>query len=131
MKFPKSIRHFFKTFLHPRVFIFILAGAVVIFLTFFTKNNALEIAISGIASVFIGIGVNNFSAFETHLKDEQQAKSKMGHTLSLMGLIQDKIKQANRNATGNDVEKLKDQLTEAEQLIQVCIQLLKENNSHK
>lgn len=131
MKFHKSIRHFCQTFLHPRVFFFILAGAVVIFLTFFTKNNALEIAISGAASVFIGIGVNNFSAFETHSKDEQQIKSKMSHTLRLLELVQDKVKQAKRDASGNDPDKMRHQLAEAEQLIQVCIQLLKENNSRK
>ena len=131
MKFHRSIRHFWQTFLHPRVFFFILAGAVVIFLTFFTKNNALEIAISGVASVFIGIGVNNFSAFETHSKDEQQIKSKMVHTLRLMALVHDKVKQANRDAIRNDVDKMRHQLKEAEELIQVCIQLLTENNSRK
>lgn len=55
MKLRKSIQHFQKIFFHPRVIVFILAGSLIIFLTFFTHNNALEIAISGIASVFIGM----------------------------------------------------------------------------
>ena len=131
MKLDKPIRIFLRYFFHPRVFIFILIGTAVIFLTFLTNKNAVEIAISGIASVFIGIGVNNFSAFETHLKDEQQIKSKMGHTLMLMSLVQDKVKQLNKDSISNGWDKARDQLTEAEQLIHACIQLLAENSSRK
>lgn len=131
MKLDKQIRVFLRYFFHRRVFIFILIGTAVIFLTFLTNKNAVEIAISGIASVFIGIGVNNFSAFETHLKDEQQIKSKMGHILMLMSLVQDKVKQLNKESISNGWDKAGDQLTEAEQLIHACIRLLAENNSRK
>ena len=76
MTIKKDFSRFWRAFSHPRVFVFMLAGIVIIFLTFFTSSNALEIAISSIASVFIGIGVNNFSSFETHLKDDQKLKQK-------------------------------------------------------
>jgi len=68
------------------------------FLTFLTDNNAMEIAISGIASIFIGIGVNNFTSAEIHEKDKaieytrialaiqslEQAKQKISLTVTLL-----------------------------------------------
>jgi hypothetical protein len=78
-------------FSHPKVFVFILLGAVVIFLTFFTDNNALEIAISGFASVFIGIGVNNFSSFETSLKDRKRLKAYIDHSRQMLQMTKSKI----------------------------------------
>ena len=129
MKLSNSIRHFEKAFFHPRVFIFILTGTLIIFMTFFTSNNALEIAISGIASVFIGIGVNNFSSFETHLKDEQKIKSKMGHGIKLLSVIQSRIKQINRDITHHPGEETKKDLAELEQLINISIQLINESSS--
>lgn len=56
-------------FRHPRVWTYIFAGICIIFLTFFTNSNAIEIAISAIASIFIGIGVNHFAAMEMHRED--------------------------------------------------------------
>ena len=111
------------------LFIFILAGTLIIFMTFFTSNNALEIAISGIASVFIGIGVNNFSSFETHLKDEQKIKSKIGHAIKLHGVIQSRIKQVNHDMADHVCDKTKKDLVELEQLISISIQLLNESRS--
>ncbi|MEP7374271.1 MAG: hypothetical protein ABI675_12825 [Chitinophagaceae bacterium] len=129
MTFSNSIYHFRKVFFHPRVFIFILAGTLIIFMTFFTSNNALEIAISGVASVFIGIGVNNFSSFETHLKDEQKIKSKMGHSIKLLGVIHSRIKQLNTDIAELACNKTKKELVELEQLISISIQLLNESRS--
>ena len=129
MKLSNSIRHFQKIFFHPRVFLFILAGTLIIFMTFFTSNNALEIAISGIASVFIGIGVNNFSSFETHLKDEQKIKSKIGHGIKLLGVIQSRIKQVNHDTADHICDKTKKDLAELEQLIGISIHLLNESRS--
>lgn len=54
-----------------RVFGFIAMGVFTIFLTFFTNDNALELVISGIASVFIGIGVNNYTVVEDREKQER------------------------------------------------------------
>ena len=129
MKVRNFIRHFQKVFFHSRVFIFILAGTLIIFMTFFTNNNALEIAISGIASVFIGIGVNNFSSFETHLKDEQMIKSKMGHGIKLMNVIHARIKKVNHDMGEQVCDKTKKELIELEQLIIISIQLLNESSS--
>ena len=98
-------------------------------MTFFTSNNALEIAISGIASVFIGIGVNNFSSFETHVKDEQKFRSKMGHGIKLMGVIQSKINQVIHDIDDQVCYKTKKDLQELEQLITISIQLLNESRS--
>ena len=64
MKFKITFGHLLLILSHSRVFIFIIIGTAIIFLTFVTNDNALEIAISGMASMFIGIGVNNFSSIE-------------------------------------------------------------------
>ena len=129
MKINKSIRHFLQTFFHPRVFIFILAGTLIIFLTFFTSNNALEIAISGIASVFIGIGVNNLSSFETHLKDERKIQSKIGHTLKVMEITKSRITRLFNEMNAENCSQVKDELAELEQFINLGIQLIKEDSS--
>ena len=79
------------------------------FTDFFTTNNAFEIAISGIASVFIGIEANNISAIETNLTDGRRIKSKMGHALSAVpraNTASDKI-QTDVN-TGNHPQIMKD-----------------------
>lgn len=81
MSLNNPIRLFLRYFFHPGVFIFILINTAVIFLTFLAANNALEIALSSIASVFIGIGVNNLSFLDTHMKDEQKMKYKTEHSL--------------------------------------------------
>lgn len=129
MKVRNFIRHFQKVFFHSRVFIFILAGTLIIFMTFFTSNNALEIAISGIASVFIGIGVNNFTSFETHLKDEQTIKSKMGHGIKLMNVIHSRIKQVNHEIGDQVCDKTKAELIELDHLITIAIHLFNESRS--
>lgn len=68
----KHFQQLCQSFRHPRVYFFIIAGTCIIFLTFFTNNNAFEIAISAIASVFIGIGINNFTSLETYLKNSEK-----------------------------------------------------------
>jgi len=128
MKFSNFIVHFRKVFLHPRVFIFILTGTLIILLTFVTSNNALEIAISGVASVFIGIGVNNYSSFETHLKDEEKIKSRMSYGIQLMTVIQSRIKQINLDVTDQVCHKTKKDLTELEQLINISSHLINEGS---
>ena len=129
MNIKNHLSKFWQAFIHTRVIIFILTGTAVIFLTFLTNNNALEIAISGIASVFIGIGVNNFSSFETHFKDEQKIKSKMDHTKKLMCIIQSRINQLNNDVNDGTCAKTKKELTELEQLINISIQLINESSS--
>ena len=93
----------FKTFIQklvlPKTGIYILLGVGIMFFTFFTTDNAMEIAISGVASIFIGIGVNNFTQAETHEKDKahqqqvtalaikilEHAKTKTANTATLLG----------------------------------------------
>ena len=79
--------------------------------------------------MFIGIGVNNFSSFETHLKDEQTIKSKMGHGIKLMNVIQSRIKQVNHDMGDQVCDKTKKELIELEHLIAITIQLLNESRS--
>jgi hypothetical protein len=62
----------------------LLSGIARIFLAFLTSNNAVEIAISRIASVFVGIGVNNYSMIEGHLKEERQIKMKIGQSAHIL-----------------------------------------------
>lgn len=129
MKIHHSARYFLKNFFHFRVIFFMLTGAAVMFLTFLTNDNALEIAISGMASVFIGIGVNNLSSLETHLKDEQKIKSKTGHLLQVMEIISSQISRLAKETGNESSSKIKDELTELEQLISLGIQLIKEDIS--
>jgi hypothetical protein len=123
------INHFRQAFLHPRVYIFIVIGIVVIFLTFLTNNNALEIAISGIASVFIGIGVNNFSSLETRLKDEQKIKSILGHTVKMMNIVQTRMKIIHGELDKDNYAKMKVELAELEQIINFSIGLIKDDET--
>lgn len=129
MKINKQVPAPMRYFLHPRVSVFILTGTAIIFLTFLTTSNALEIAISGIASVFIGIGVNNFSAAGTHVKDAQQIAARMKHIEKLMDMAQAKLEQIQRDDIVIDSDNVKYQLKETEQLVQICIQLLNDYNS--
>ena len=106
-----------------------IIGTAVMFLTFLTDDNALEIAISGIASVFIGIGVNNLTSLETHSKDEQKLKSKMGHTLKVMEITQSRIKIIHQELNIENCNKMKVELAELEQIISISIGLIKEEES--
>lgn len=87
----QQVKKFWQAFSRPQVFIFILIGSGVIFLTFLTKDNAIEITISGFASVFIGIGVNNFTSDQTRHKDELAIKRKVAHALRMVTLVEEKI----------------------------------------
>jgi ABC-type uncharacterized transport system permease subunit len=93
---------------------------LVFFFTFLTHDNAIEIVISGVASVFIGIGVNNYSSFETHIKDEQQMQSKLRNALDMMDLIQ---MQSHRilEETNNG------QMVELNKMIAICKRMLEED----
>lgn len=125
----KTPNHFWKTILHPRVSLFILIGTAVIFLTFVTNSNALEIVISGVASVFIGIGVNNFTSFETHIKDEQKPKSKIAHSLKVMEITKSRIKVINHELNRKNCIKMKEDLAELEQIIILSMGLIKEEET--
>ena len=118
----KHFHQFWIAFSHPKVFVFILLGATVIFLTFFTDNNALEIAISGFASVFIGIGVNNFSSFETSLKDRERLKSYVNHSKQLLQMTRARIsKLLSEVSVGENV---KEKLDEIENLVSLHISFM-------
>ena len=60
------------------------------FLTFFTQDNALELAIAGIASIFIGIGVNNLRLSETEQKIEQKIHRKTQEAVKTLVRIHEK-----------------------------------------
>jgi len=118
----KHFQQFWAAFSHPKVFVFITLGAAVIFLTFFTDNNALEIAISGFASVFIGIGVNNFSSFETSFKDREKLRSYVNHSKQLLQMTRSKISKLQREAT--EPENINEPLSEIESLISLHISFI-------
>jgi ABC-type uncharacterized transport system permease subunit len=124
MKIRKHFINFWQTFFHTRVVVFIFIGAGIIFLTFLTRNNALEISISGVASVFIGIGVNNFSMLETREKDQQKLKAKMLHYINTLEFIRSRISSLEDEAGVKPTEKQKQELTELEQLINTTIHLM-------
>ncbi len=113
--------------LHPRVLIFMLSGITIIFLTFLTSNNAIEIAISGIASVFIGIGVNNYSMIENHLKEERLVKKKTGQSAHILRVTQAMIRDLNTEADSHELENLKSEIEKIERFIRLGIQLVEED----
>lgn len=124
MPYKKNLKRFLNTLAHPKVLIFLLVGAGVIFLTFLTSNNALEIAISGMASVFIGISVNNFSIIDTHQADENKIQPKIAQTLKMMEITIHKVQRIQEEANGNDY--IKKELTDLGQYMEIIIELIKE-----
>jgi uncharacterized protein (DUF2164 family) len=120
MKIRKTLLSFWKTFFHLQVIGFILIGAGVIFLTFFTSNNALEIAISGVASVFIGIGVNNYSTLETQERNKHKLKTGLLQASQTLDFVKNRISKLHRN-TGVRSEELKRSLEELEELLDFVI----------
>lgn len=125
MSYLKGFVDFRKILFTPRVFVFIFIGISVMLLTFFTQNNALELGIAGIASVFIGIGVNNFTVIETELKDERRLQRKMQNTIKTLMQIQEKICKI-KNFSKNDPEFYLIELKEMSDYIELCIIYLKE-----
>lgn len=124
MKIKNNIRKFRQSFIQPRVIIFIIIGTSIIFLTFLTNDNALEIAISGLASVFIGIGVNNFTSFEIHEKDKQKINTKTGHILKLMEIMKTKMVSMSKDLPDQNRQKIIDGFAELEQCINLSEALL-------
>jgi hypothetical protein len=126
-RFRKTKRYIIRTLsniLHPRVLIFLLSGIAIIFLTFLTTNNALEIAISGIASVFIGMGVNNYSMIENHLKEERVIKKKMGQSAHILRVAHTMINDLNMNTEAPENENLKLEIQKIDRFIRLGIQLI-------
>ncbi|HET9824732.1 MAG TPA: hypothetical protein VFP87_05330 [Chitinophagaceae bacterium] len=122
----KHFQQFWTAFSHPKVFLFIALGAGVIFLTFLTDNNALEIAISGFASFFIGIGVNNFSSFETSLKDSRRLESYLHHSKEMLGMMRLKAKTLQSELANEKDSKMKAAIEEIEQLVALHISFLEQ-----
>ncbi|HTB26886.1 MAG TPA: hypothetical protein VK711_16050 [Puia sp.] len=114
---------------HPRVFIFMVSGIVIIFLTFLSSNNAVEIAISGIASVFIGIGVNNYSTIEGHLKEERRIKMKTFQSVHILRVTNSMIADLNTDVSSLQKEAIKNEFEKIDRFIRLGIQLLEEDKS--
>jgi hypothetical protein len=110
-----------QIFSQPRVYLYILTGTIIILFTFFTQNNALEIAISGVASVFIGIGVNNFSAIETHQKDEEKTNAALYHTAGLMKAISLRLERMRKGMTVDESIKYEHDFEEIEYLVELAM----------
>ncbi|HTF31695.1 MAG TPA: hypothetical protein VK625_22715 [Flavitalea sp.] len=125
MSYIKGLGQFKTLFFKPRVFAFIFTGVGFMFLTFLTHDNALELSISGIASVFIGIGVNNFTAIETEQKDEQKLRRKTQQAIKTLLLIQRKTKKIKTLTTANP-HLISLELGEMNDYIELCIEYLEE-----
>ena len=124
MKIKRTFISFWQIFFHLQVIGFILIGAAIIFLTFFTSNNALEIAISAIASVFIGIGVNNFSTLETHEQDKRKLKTGMLHANKILEFVKSRIGKLHHNANECTIAELKKNLEELEEFLSFATDLM-------
>ncbi|MBS1927712.1 MAG: hypothetical protein IT254_01650 [Chitinophagaceae bacterium] len=129
--FKKQFLRGWRVFINPGVGLFILLGTGIIFLTFFTENNALEIVISGVASIFIGIGINNFTTLETRINDERVIKLKVAHALQVLDMIREKVKSMQQHTQYGDTEMGKINFTELESLLLLLRALLhEEENLH-
>ena len=122
----KGFVKFRKILFTPRVIVFILTGIGVMLLTFLTQNNAFELGIAGIASVFIGIGVNNFTAIEAEKKDERRLHRKIQNTIKTLTQIQVKINKT-QSFPKDHPEFLLIELQEMSVHIELCIDYLKEH----
>jgi hypothetical protein len=127
MELKKGLKKFSAVFMHPRVIIYVLLGTAIIFLTFLTDNNALEIAISGVASVFIGIGVNNYTSVETHIKDEQKLKKKIDNAVKILRLIDSRIHQNIIHMSNGYDGLVKKEMEELQKFLKVSIELVEED----
>jgi hypothetical protein len=116
-----------KGFLHSRAYILIFIGIGIIFLTFLTADNALEIVISGIASVFIGSGVNNLSVLETHQQDKQKIKSRVGHSLKVLEMAAIKIENMQTDLSAGNYQHVENACTELKQFTNLMKELLIED----
>jgi len=125
----KSHRFFLRNLFHPRVFIFILVGIGVIFLTFLTSDNALEIAISGFASVFIGIGVNNFSSLETHKIDVQKFKVNIGYSIDMLLIVKSQIALINNEVKAGKYGSIRTEFDDLEKFIDLSIKIVKDEQN--
>ena len=125
MSYINRFRHFRRTFFKPQVVVFILAGVGIMFLTFLTKDNPLELGIAGIASIFIGIGVNNFTAIGTEQKDERKLNRKTQRAIETLQDIHVKIKKI-KALPANNPELIDAELEEMCDYIQLCIQYLED-----
>lgn len=119
MAIHHSFHHFWRTLRRPSVFIFIVIGAIIIFLTFLTTNNALEIAISGLASVFIGIGVNNFTTQETHYSDELIVRQQQAQSRQLLELARHRLKAGRRHLHGKQLDLLEEDLDDLSHMFEM------------
>jgi hypothetical protein len=121
------INYTLSNIIHPRVLIFMLSGVAIIFLTFLTSNNAVEIAISGIASVFIGIGVNNFSMIENHLREERLVKKKTGQSAHILRVTQTMMNELHAESESHETKDLKSEIDKIDRFISLGIQLIEED----
>jgi len=129
MRFIHAFWQFSKVFFQPNVSVFIAIGAGVMFLTFFTHDNALEIAISGIASVFIGIAVNNFTIVDIHKKDEQIIRAKVTNSMKVLEMTEEKIERAQMDLASGNHQQLIHHFAELRQFMILMKELLKEEES--
>ena len=125
MRYIKGFKLFKKVFFQPQVFVFILTGVSCIFLTFLTNDNALELGIAGIASIFIGIGVNNFTAVETEQKEGRKWDRKTQQAIETLHHIQMKIKKI-KGMSGTDPQLINAEMEEMRDYTGLCIQFLEE-----
>jgi len=126
MRLNRQNRLFLQNLLHPRVLIFMLIGISVIFLTFLTDNNALEIAISGFASVFIGIAVNNFSSLETHKNDILKFKNNIGHSVEILQIVKSQLSLVSKEVNEGNYQSIRTDFDDLERFIDLSIKVVKD-----
>ncbi len=126
MSYRKKIKRYLVILAHPEVIIFMIIGIAIIFLTFLTDNNAIEIAISAMASVFIGIAVNIFTSFEMRQPAEGKINTKIAQSIKLMEITNRKIQNIRKDLYADD-ENLDHELSELQHCIEVTIGLIQDS----
>ncbi len=122
----RKIKLFFEHFFKSNVVVYFLIGIAIIFLTFLTDNNSIEIAISAIASVFIGISVNNLSAHEASHKITLNVQKKINQSVKMLSVIQEKLNRLHEDIETSSKENISKDFEELKAFMKISVEILQE-----
>ncbi len=122
----KKFKLFIEFFSKSNVIVYFLIGIAIIFLTFLTDNNAIEIAISAVASVFIGIAVNNLSAHEAAHKITLNVQNKINLSVKMLSILQEKLNRLHADIEISSKENISKDFEELKAFMKISVDLLQE-----
>ena len=90
----------------------------------------MEIVISALASVFIGIGVNNFTVLETRFREERKMDMKISQSIKVLEYTNSKIVRIQKDLTADNWLIAKSELEELQTLLELTIGLINEKKEN-